>query len=712
MPESSVPLAAKSRGRSFATVGLGVALVVATFLAYWPALHGGPLIDDADHITRPEWRSLAGLARLWFDIGITSQYFPLLHSTFWLEYHLWQDAVVGYHIANVLQHILCALLVVALARRLGLPGGWLAGFVFALHPVCVDSVAWISEQKNTLSTLFALAAACVYLDRRESGRARRYWLASGLFVLALLTKSITATLAPALVVIGWWQHGRVGWRRDVRPLVPWMLIGAAQGLFTVWYERVYAHARGASFDWSPVERGLIAGRAVVFYLRTLVWPADLVFIQPRWAVNAAAGWQYVFPAAVVAFAVALAWLARRRRGPLAAFLIYAGALFPTLGFLNLNWFNYSFVADHFQYLALPALIIPAAALLTVLLRRWFAACAPVVAAALGVVLAIGLGGLTWRQSGYYRDAETLYRRTLAGNPSCWLAHANLGAILLDRPGGLEEAITHLITALSLKPDHLNAYINLGYAFSRLPGHRADAVRAFEGALQLKPDNPAVLTQLGHVLAQTPGRTDDAIATYRRALHLNPREWEAHAGLARLLAATPGGLPEAIAEGEAAIRLRPDFALLYSDLGGNLGSAGRTTEAIAAFETAVKLQPDLAVAQYNLGTLLSDRPGRLAEAVDHLEAARQRMPNDPAVHNNLGLALLQLGRRDEAIRELQSVLRLAPDSAEGHFSMGRALLGAPADYRAALREFERAARLRPDWPAAQEAVAQLRARLGP
>ena len=209
-------------------------IAAAALAAYWPALRGGLVWDDPAHITAPALRSLHGLWRIWFSLGATQQYYPLLHSAFWIEHRLWGDAVLGYHLANLAQHAFAACLVVLIVRRLALPGAWLAGMVFALHPVCVEAVAWISEQKSTLSAVFYLSSALVYLRFDRTRRRSSYLWALGLFVLALLTKTVTATLPFALLVIFWWQRGRLDWRRDVRPLLPWMALGAAAGLFTAW----------------------------------------------------------------------------------------------------------------------------------------------------------------------------------------------------------------------------------------------------------------------------------------------------------------------------------------------------------------------------------------------------------------------------------------------------------------------------------------------
>jgi hypothetical protein len=284
---------------------IGALLVAATLAAYLPALRAGFVWNDRDYGTRPALASAGGLARIWFKVGATEQYYPILHSAFWAEHRLWGDDAFGYHLLNVLLHAASAILLALLLRRLfeleaharyrGVE--WIAAFIFALHPVCAESVAWIAEQKNTLSTVFYLAAALAYL-RFDARRTRRpYVLATAFFLLALLTKSVTATLPAALLVVFWWRRGRLELKRDFRPLAPWLAAGAAFGLFTAWVERDVGGARGAAYQLSLVERCLVAGRALWFYLGKLIWPAHLVFIYPRWQVSEAEAWQYLFPAA-------------------------------------------------------------------------------------------------------------------------------------------------------------------------------------------------------------------------------------------------------------------------------------------------------------------------------------------------------------------------------------------------------------------------------
>ena len=343
--------------------------MIVVFLAYQPAWQGGLIWDDDAHVTKPELRSWHGLYRIWFDLGATQQYYPLLHSVFWIEHKLWGDAPLGYHLVNILLHAMAALMVAAVLRRLEVPGAYLAAAIFALHPVQVESVAWITELKNTLSAVFYLSAAMLYLRFDQERKKPFYAGALVLFVLGLLSKTVTATLPAALLVIFWWKRGKLSWRRDVLPLVPFFVLGAAAGLFTAWVERKLIGAEGAAFDLTFIDRFLIAGRVIWFYLGKLFWPANLIFIYPRWNIDQAVWWQYLFPAAALLLAAALWVLRRRWRGPLAGLLFFVGTLFPVLGFFNVFPFIYSFVADHFQYLASLGVIALVSAGIALLLKR-------------------------------------------------------------------------------------------------------------------------------------------------------------------------------------------------------------------------------------------------------------------------------------------------------------------------------------------------------
>jgi len=662
MPRKPVARPASSGPARLREIAAGAFLVCATLAAYLPALNGGLLWDDAGHVTKPDLQSLHGLWRIWFEFGSTQQYYPLLHSAFWVEHRLWGDAVLGYHLTNILLHAFSACLLVAILRYLRLPGAWLAGFLFALHPVCVEAVAWISEQKSTLSALFYLASALCYLRFDQSRRRPQYLLALALFVLALLTKTVTATLPAALLVVLWWRRGRLDWKRDAMPLLPWFALGAAAGMVTEYVERTFVGARGAEFALTLTQRCLLASRAIWFYLGKLIWPANLTFIYPRWTLDTAAWWQYLFPLGVLALLAPLLWLAvkKGRRGPLAGFLFFVGTLFPALGFFNVYPFIYSYVADHFQYLASLGVIVPAAAGLTVAARRASLTYGGRACAA-GVLLA-ALAVLTWRQSGIYQDAQTLYRVTLARNPDCWLAHNNLGSELLETPGRLSEAVSHFEAALRLQPNYPQTYNNLGIALSNIPGRLPEAINYFETAVRIQPDYAQAQNNLGLALSNLPGRLPEAIAHFEAALRTNRDYAQAHNNLGSALSSTPGRLQDAVSEYEAALRIQPDFPEAHYNLANALSEIpGRLEEAIAQYQETLRLQPDNARAHNNLGTALSAMPGRMPDAIAEYQAALRIQPDFADAHYNLGLALSKTsGRLPDAISEYEAALRINPN----------------------------------------------------
>ena len=512
---------------------LGLLLLTVIVLAYSPALTGGYVWDDDAHVTRTALRSWDGLRSIWFNLHATQQYYPLLHSAFWLEARLWGDEVLGYHLVNILLHYSAASLIVVLCQKLEIKGAWIAGFIFALHPVHVESVAWISEQKNTLSLVFYLLAVITYVrfDHRRS--ATTYAAALFFFACALLTKTVTATLPATLLVIFWWKRGRIDWRRDVGPLLPWFALAAAGGLFTAWVEHHIIGAEGAEFNLGAVERLLLAGRVVCFYFWKLIWPVDLIFSYPHWDVSAGAAWQYLFTGGIVALTALLWWLRTRTRAPLASLLIFGGSLFPVLGFINVYPFRYSYVADHFQYLASIAIIVPVAAMLSLLRQR---APTPVGrrAVRLGVVALVAvLTVLTWQQSRMYRDAETLYRVTIDRNPDSWMAHNNLGRILSRGTRRMPEAIQHFEAVLRVKPNHARAHYSLAVD-EYLTGRPLDAVPHFEQVLVLEPGNVMLAANshllLGKILMKVAGRLPEAVRHLQEAVRLRPDDAEARDAL--------------------------------------------------------------------------------------------------------------------------------------------------------------------------------------
>jgi len=559
-------------------------LLVATLLAYQPAWHGGRLWDDDGHLTKVELQSADGLRRIWFDVGATQQYYPVVHSAFWMMHAAWGDDTLGYHIANIVLHAASAFLILCILARLRVPAPAFAAFLFALHPVQVESVAWMTELKNCLSGVLYLAAALVYLRFDEARDRRRYTIALVLFVLAVLAKSVTATLPAALLIVFWWQRGRIRWREDVAPLLPFFVVAIVGGSLTTWMERTQIGAQGTDFRFSFLERCLIAGRVVWFYLAKLVWPANLMFNYPRWTIDAAVWWQYLFPLMLAATLAALWMIRRRTRAPLAALLFFCVTVAPAMGFVDVYPFRFSFVADHFQYLAcigVFALAAAGAGLAAGRLRL-----APAVAAVAMALIVAPLSALTFAYSRQYVDADTLYRETLARNPDSWLAHFNL-AVDMSSAGRTDEAIREYRDTIRIKPDYVETYNNLG-ALLEGRGQFADAANQYRKALSLNQHLAFTHNNLGKVLVKL-GRPDEAIAQLKQAIVIDASFAAAHANLGSAFAQT-GRLPDAIAEYTATVRLDPTSWVYRANLGMLLTRAGKREEAIQQLQEAARLNP--------------------------------------------------------------------------------------------------------------------------
>lgn len=658
------------------------ALILATLLAYQPVWHGGLLWDDNAHITRPALQSAHGFWRIWFDLGATQQYYPVAHSAFWLLHCLWGDNTLGYHILNILLHALSAFLFALVLRYLSIPGAWLAAVIFALHPVHVESVAWITELKNTLSCPFYLAAALAYLHFDSNRRRSLYALAFTLFAVALFSKTVTATLPAALLVLFWWLRGHINLRRDVLPLTPFFAFGATGGLLTAWVEHNLIGAQGAEFSYTFLERIIIAGRAVWFYLAKLFWPANLIFIYPRWHISQSSLSLFLFPLAAAALLAALWLLRNRSRAPLATLLLFGGALFPVLGFFNVFPFRFSFVADHFQYLAsLPVIALAAAAL-----SRLAEHC-PLPSKPATAVLVLALGGplafLTWNQSRQYADAETLYRTTIDRNPSCWMAHGNLGMLKLN--SSLDEAVAQFKEALRLKPDLAEAHTNLGNALQRM-GRLKEAVAEYRESVRLRPDLAEAHNDLGNVLPKL-GQFKEGEAECREALKIDPEHPEAHYNLGIILQAM--GKPEAATEFQEMLRLQPDSPEAHNDLGITLQSMGRLEDAVVQHREALRLKPDFAEAHNDVGAALQ-RMGRIEEAISEYQEALRLKPELAEAHNSLGFALQVTGHAAEAEAQFREALRLRPGYPEACYNLAVTLQGrgrleeALAQYREVLK----------------------------
>ena len=470
----------------------GLAIVLLTFAAHAPSLGNGFIWDDAANVSdNVPLRSLDGLVQIWTDPRATQQCYPLVHTSFWIEYQLWGLAPFHYHFFNVLLHALGAVFLWRCLRLLELPGAFFAACVFALHPVQVESVAWVTERKNVLCGVFYFAAAACLIpvvvgSGGEPRRPRRrYALGCVLFVLALLSKTVACVLGPVLLVLAWWKRGTIG-KREFALSAPLFAIGAAGGLLTLFLERDHVGAEGVEWSFGFLDRCVIAARSLVFYVQGLVWPGRRAFIPPRWDIDGKDPLQLGLVLLVV-LVLAAFWLLRERigRGPLAAALIFAGTLFPALGFFDVFAMRYAFAFDHFSYLATPAFIAPCVALVA---ARVATSGAPLRAAAgvAGALLLAVYGALTARQSTNYRDVETLWRDNIEVSPDSWLPHRHLAGHLLTR-GRACEAIEPFEHALRLLPDDVSTWANFAKAL-RQCGEVDRALEAEREARRLHRDS--------------------------------------------------------------------------------------------------------------------------------------------------------------------------------------------------------------------------------
>ncbi len=633
---------------------IGLLLLLAVLLAYIPAMQGGYIWDDPYHVSENSLlKNSDGLRRIWFEPGATPQYYPLTHTSFWIEYQIWELAPFGYHLVNVLLHLLNAVLVWRILLWLHVPGALFAAAVFALHPVHVESVAWISERKNVLSGLFYLSALSIYLrfalrgngikgasatptqnSIQPSGRCYKglYTLSLGLYLCALLSKTVTCSLPVVILLLLWWKRGQFRWR-DVQALIPMFMVGMVLGINTIFQEKSVVGARGAEWAFSFIDRCLIAGRALWFYVGKLVWPENLSFTYTRWQIDSGLWWQYLYPLAALAVMFTL-WIARGRIGkaPIVAVLIFSVTLLPALGFIDVYPMRFSFVADHFQYLASISLIALFVSSAATAFKKYING-KFYIGLAGGLTVLVVLGVLTFNQGYIYKNVETLYRDTLTKNPNSWMAHNNLSIALLER-GDLDGAIVHSMQALRIRPDELEIQLGFGELLKTM-GKAGAAVTHYENLLKRKPRSATVNNALAAVLFQN-GLVDRAIAHYMTALEIDGDFVEAHNGLGVALVQA-GQVDRAIGHYRRAIQIDTGFTLAYYNLGVVLIIKGETELARDRFRSAISTDPDYAEPHYALGAL-SLQEGDFAAACGHFNRVLQIDPLHPGARKGLGLAM--------------------------------------------------------------------------
>ena len=718
-----------ARGRGMIAAGL----VLLPLGCYLPAmLWGGLIWDDRIWSRAPAVLEWSGLGAIWFSPSLIedeAHYWPLVYTTFWLEHKVWGLAPAGYHIVNVILHTANTLLLWQVLRRLAVPGAALAAAVFAVHPLHVESVAWIIERKDVLSALFYLSAVLVWLRFLERPRLWSYGFALLLFVAGLLSKSIVVTLPAALLIVQWWKEGRTT-GRDLLRVAPFFLVGV---LITAGDLSFYESRGGlGSLDYSWAERLLIASRALWFYAGKLAWPTDLAVIYPLWDIRVNDPRAWLYPAAALALASTL-WFMRRRvgRGPLAGAAFFAVTLSPTLGFVDFSYMQFSFVADRFQYLAGIGLMALAAAVASVsvsrLSERWGRAGLPLAAVLSPGILLLPLAMQTWQQSGIYQDELVFNRHIIAHNPRARDAHRNLAAELFVL-GRTEEALEHARVAVRQYPDCSDCHAGLGAALIRLK-RLDDAETHLRRALELEPHNQSAL-QNASELFRLIRRYEEGLATARKWLKLRPNVSGPHQALAGLLSGLnrhaeaerhwrraheinprdvvavqnlaesirkQGRYEDALKWYQAAIEVRPELALAHAAMGHVLFHLGRHDAAINALKRAVKLAPDLpdAPSLLVMTAKAAARLGRHTEAAEHYARVAEVAPGHARALFSQAVGHAQQKRYGEALEIFETVVKILPGNAAAHSNLGAVLyhLGRTDE---ALASFDRALSIDPDF----------------
>jgi len=700
MPNSFIPSLSARFSRDWLW---GLILVLAVFLAYQPVWHAGFIWDDDSHITaNPVIIGPLGLKEIWTTSQ--AQYYPLALTTFWAEHALWGLAPLPYHIVNVLMHGACAVVLWLVLRGLQAPGAWLGAALWALHPVQVESVAWITEMKNTQSCLFYLLTILFFVtglkarDRGDgNGSARNVGLTLLFAALAMASKSSTLVLPMVLGLCAWWVEGRWQWRSMAR-VGPFALMAIIAASITLWTQALMG-VNGPQWARSLPERLATSGDVVWFYLGKLLWPHPLIFIYPRWEVDTGS-WLSYLPLAAVVIVLLLLWRIHKAwaRACFFAFAYFLCALLPVSGIVDGYFWRYSLVGDHFQYLADMGPLALAATALTKLadvlvpekLRLQSFICA-------GLLLTLGL--LSWQRAWVFRDPDTLWTDTLAKNPNCWMAHNNFG-LVLDQEGRIDEAIAHYHKAMEIRANGAEFYNNLGNALVH-KGQIDEAIAQYQRTVEIDPNYARAYNNLGDVLSQKKGRIDEGILKYQQALEIDPTYVEARCNLGLALV-QKGRIDEAIDQYQKALGIAAD----HNDLGIALNQKGRVEEALFQYKKALEIFPGYAEAHNNLGNLLNQK-GDVEEAIAQYQKALEINSHYAEAYNNLGVTLLQKGEVDRAAAQFEKALEYAPDYGDAHYGLGYALMqkGRLDD---AVIQFREVVRLNPGDRDAQNNLARARA----
>lgn len=581
-----------------------MAIVAITFLTYIPSINNGFIWDDIAWIIKsPIINTKDALYRYWCTMQ-SPDYFPFVHTLFWIEWKLWGASNVCWHIFSIFLHACTAVLAWLTLRKLRIPGAWLTTVIFAVHPVNVETAGWVYQQRTILPMLLMLASMLAYLRFETENRSFWYCLALLLFILALLSKISVMMLPAVVLLIAWWNRGKIE-RHDIVRMLPFIAASIISGLLTAYVQTHRNIGEDIVRTDSFFARLAGAGWVVWFYLYKDLFPTNLLFVYPRWEINPSSIVAWI-PLATLLGCFAIFWLFRQSWGRpfLAALGYFVLMLFPVLGFVNIYFMRYSLVADHWQYSAMLGIVaLVVAGICRVIERHGIVK--PSIFSAVVVVLILAC--LSWNQQRIYKDEETLWSNTISRNPHAWSAHVNLGVVLAEK-GEIDKAISHYTAALQINPNCPEAHNSIAAALIQ-KGKYNEALDHLAKAIHLKPKSARAHYNLGRVYAAQ-GRIHEAAEEYAKSLELNPYFAEAYTNFGAILIDF-GRADEAVEYHMRALSLNPDLPEAHNNLGVALAEMGRLDEAEHEFRKAVRLNPDYAAARRNLNEVLAMRKaGRL------------------------------------------------------------------------------------------------------
>lgn len=629
-------------------------IVIITLAAMWPVLRAPFVWDDDLYLTMN--RTLAkpgGLLDIWLKPYSSPSPYPLVFTTYWFEYRLWGLEPSGYRLVNLLLHATNSILLWRILRKLGIGGAWIAGAIFAIHPVHVESVSHAAERKDVLSGLFYFISILFWLQFLELKNRRAYALSFIAFVLAMLAKSVTCVLAPTLLLLLWWRGRREERSRTALLTIPYFILALALGLYTVYWEK---HRTGATSDVIQLEfadRVIIAGRAMWFYFWKLAWPANLLTLYPKWIADASSFSQWLYPITVaMAGLAALGLAARNHRGLFMAFAYVVITLGPALGFINFSTMYYSYVMDHYQYLACAGWIALAGAIGSTMIYR---VGGRNLATGAAILLLSVLGFLSFQQADTCRSLVTFWEHNVRGNPDSAPPRYDYG-VALENEGRLDEALVQFLETLRRNPNDVDSYLHLG-GIMKMKGDLAAAERYFDWATRVDPDHGKARRSQGtaynHIggIRVEQGKFDEAITIFERALSINPNLIDA----------------------------KLNIGIAHS-------RAGRVEDAILIYRSVIQEHPSSEKAPVYLYQALR-KAGRPEEARGELDKALQLFPNNILARMALAREAMGVKNMMEARRKLLECLEIDDTHAEANNMLG-VIEAMSGNYQAAADYFAR------------------------